>query len=324
MPISAIMSAVQQAAPAVVKEASRAAAAVEQVVSTAAKAPALERVASTAAKAAADGARALGGPQTGSVATTIAEGAAVVAPKLFSSSVTGVPNAPAASGIPTAPTGGTGAAPAAGGPVTRDPVVLVHGLNRDSAAMDGYAAAMRRDGYDVTVVSLPGRATGDISASSAALAGEVEAVKKRTGAKKVDIVGHSEGGLVARDYVENRGGASSVDSVVTVGTPHNGIGSAPLNDGLQATSFLGGAIPVAVTQMLMGSSFLAGVNGQDGKLDPGVKYTSVYNGAGDGVVAADSSRLAGARNVALPDSIGRTHDGLLHDDAAYGAVVTSL
>lgn len=39
---------------------------------------------------------------------------------------------------------------------------------------------------------------------------------------KVDIVAHSMGGLVAREYVETLDGGSAIDQLITLGTPHNG------------------------------------------------------------------------------------------------------
>lgn len=41
-------------------------------------------------------------------------------------------------------------------------------------------------------------------------------------AEKIDIVGHSMGGLVARGYVDYEGSLGNVDKLITVGTPHRG------------------------------------------------------------------------------------------------------
>jgi triacylglycerol lipase len=39
---------------------------------------------------------------------------------------------------------------------------------------------------------------------------------------RIDLIGHSLGGLVARTYVQALGGARRVDRLVTLGTPHHG------------------------------------------------------------------------------------------------------
>lgn len=45
---------------------------------------------------------------------------------------------------------------------------------------------------------------------------------KKTPNEKVDIVGHSMGGLVARAYIENEGNNNSVYKLLTAGSPHKG------------------------------------------------------------------------------------------------------
>jgi triacylglycerol esterase/lipase EstA (alpha/beta hydrolase family) len=50
----------------------------------------------------------------------------------------------------------------------------------------------------------------------------VKAALAQTGCEKVDLVGHSMGGLVVRYYVEKLSGAASVNAAVTLGAPHQG------------------------------------------------------------------------------------------------------
>ncbi len=54
----------------------------------------------------------------------------------------------------------------------------------------------------------------------------VEAVLNATGADKVILVGHSMGGLAAREYIQNQAfwiaGEHHVAKLVTIGTPHEG------------------------------------------------------------------------------------------------------
>ena len=45
---------------------------------------------------------------------------------------------------------------------------------------------------------------------------------------QVDLVGHSEGGLVSRTYVKYEGGAAEADSLITLGTPNYGTAAANL------------------------------------------------------------------------------------------------
>lgn len=43
-----------------------------------------------------------------------------------------------------------------------------------------------------------------------------------TGAEQVDLVGHSQGGLLARQYLKFNGGAAKTDHVVTLGATNHG------------------------------------------------------------------------------------------------------
>lgn len=51
---------------------------------------------------------------------------------------------------------------------------------------------------------------------------KVDRIKAATKWPRVDIVAHSMGGLVAREYIETLYGGDSVDQLITLGTPHDG------------------------------------------------------------------------------------------------------
>jgi len=51
---------------------------------------------------------------------------------------------------------------------------------------------------------------------------KIEEIKTKMNWPKVDIVAHSMGGLVAREYIETLNGGSGVDQLITLGTPQNG------------------------------------------------------------------------------------------------------
>lgn len=54
------------------------------------------------------------------------------------------------------------------------------------------------------------------------LKGEIDRVKSLTGANKVDIVAHSMGGLVARDYIESDLYQDDIDQLIFIATPQRG------------------------------------------------------------------------------------------------------
>lgn len=61
----------------------------------------------------------------------------------------------------------------------------------------------------------------DIKTLAFDLDDKIKEIKLQTGADNVDIVAHSMGGLLAKEYLNNYGGAS-VDKFIDLGTPHTG------------------------------------------------------------------------------------------------------
>jgi pimeloyl-ACP methyl ester carboxylesterase len=62
----------------------------------------------------------------------------------------------------------------------------------------------------------------DISLTTPLLDQKVDEIKAQTGSQKVDIVAHSMGGLVARNYISDSSRAQNVRKLFTLGTPHLG------------------------------------------------------------------------------------------------------
>ncbi len=176
-----------------------------------------------------------------------------------------------------------------------DPVVLVHGTLANMN--DNWQAAspiLANHGYCVFAFNYGGssptadlQGTGDIAASARQLASFVSEVLAVTGAAKVDIVGHSQGGMMPRYYVDFLGGAAKVDKFVALAPSNYGT----TLDGLTALGqTLGLLVPVnsllstaceACVEQEEGSSFLTALNARP--TVPGVSYT-VIESTGDEVV----------------------------------------
>ena len=153
----------------------------------------------------------------------------------------------------------------------KDPVIVVNGLFGVGFAYEPLVARLRADGYRVWDFELPTLGTQDIRLSAQALDAFADAVRAQTGAAKVDLVGHSEGGLVSRAYVKNYGGAAEVDSLVTLGTPNYGTVAA----NIIRVFTLGTCVGItACQQMTIGSSFLADLNASDDSVG-NVGYTNI-------------------------------------------------
>lgn len=160
-----------------------------------------------------------------------------------------------ASGSP-APDPEEAAPPATALPVTAvaapPPVVLLHGFIDNRSVFVLLRRALIRNGHDQGhhrhrhLESLNySPLTRDIRTAAGLLGRHVEEICARTGHHRVDIVGHSLGGLIARYYVQRLGGDRRVRTLVTLGTPHGGTAVAP-----------GAGVHPIVRQMRAGSSVI--------------------------------------------------------------------
>ncbi|MEU4682501.1 alpha/beta fold hydrolase [Streptomyces xinghaiensis] len=116
-------------------------------------------------------------------------------------------------------------APASGG--DRPPVLLLHGFIDNRSVFVLLRRALRRHGHRQVEALNYSPLTCDIRSAAAALAERVEEICERTGRARIDVVGHSLGGLIARYYVQRLGGHARVRTLVTLGTPHSGTTAAP-------------------------------------------------------------------------------------------------
>ncbi|MEV7904984.1 lipase family alpha/beta hydrolase [Streptomyces anulatus] len=158
------------------------------------------------------------------------------------------PTRPANSGARGPDGGGAAPHPPTALPLAADdapPVVLLHGFIDNRSAFVVLRRALTRHGHRHLESLNYSPLTRDIRAAAELLGLHVEEICARTGHRRVDIVGHSLGGLIARYYVQRLGGDRRVRTLVTLGTPHGGTAVAP-----------GAGIHPIVRQMRGGSSVI--------------------------------------------------------------------
>jgi pimeloyl-ACP methyl ester carboxylesterase len=105
---------------------------------------------------------------------------------------------------------------------SRTPVLLVHGFVDNCSVFTLMRRGLRRRGFSSVCTWNYSPLLDDVARAAAALGRHVEQVCEATGHDRVNVVGHSLGGLVARYYVQRQGGDARVGTLVTLGTPHNG------------------------------------------------------------------------------------------------------
>jgi pimeloyl-ACP methyl ester carboxylesterase len=93
----------------------------------------------------------------------------------------------------------------AGAKTKRYPVLFVHGIEGTGAQFESQAMRFTSNGYRPSWIDEVDydstRATGDQSQVDAQIDAKIAELKKRTGAKKVDLVGHSLGTIVSYNYL---------------------------------------------------------------------------------------------------------------------------
>jgi triacylglycerol lipase len=100
------------------------------------------------------------------------------------------------------------------------PVLLLHGLFCNRGLWHGYAKILTNEGHTVTGITME-PAFGSIDAYPAQIEQAIQSLLKKTGSKKVALIGHSMGGLAARNYCRQYGD-QHIEKIITLGTPHLG------------------------------------------------------------------------------------------------------
>ncbi len=221
----------------------------------------------------------------------------------------------------------------AAGPVARTPVILLHGNNdtpyptacnpfygdvqalADALLAGGYAPSelwgLGYQGPQCDILADPtirSSAAHTTVANVPDLRNFVHAVLDYTGAKRVDIVGHSLGGTLAREWMRQDHAGHLVRRLVTIDSPHHGIVTCSPNPGnYWALPSLGGFGPDSAVCREYGAAdtpFLTALNRVE---TPGptrvlalrnADTSFVYFSAVDGVLAP----------VPAEDRLGRPHD----------------
>jgi len=192
------------------------------------------------------------------------------------------------------------------------PVVLVAGYGGRVESLDPLVRDLRAIGRTAIVVQPIDGNTGDLQLEAEHLGRVVEKLQRDSGAPSVDVVGYSAGGVVARLWVKEYGGAARARRVLTLGSPHHGTSQAAL--GLE----LAGGCAAACEQLVPTSDLLRRLNAGDETPD-GPLWATVRTTFDQVVTPVDSAALAGALNVVVQQRCPRSTAG--HSDLPTDPVV---
>ena len=161
------------------------------------------------------------------------------------------------------------------------PVILVPGTFANMATRWAtLSPALKGQGYCVFALNYGATngvyGTGPVADSARQLASFVDTVLASTGARKVDLVGHSQGGMMPRYYLGFLGGADKVNHLVGIAPSNHGTRGliTPSLDSIQPATSVGGSVCQACADQQAGSPFLTELN-SIGDTVPGPAYTVI-------------------------------------------------
>lgn len=223
---------------------------------------------------------------------------------------------------------GAGVAPArahADDPATGDPVVLAGGAFLGENANRVLADRLRDAGFDVYVYVIP-TPLAPLQTTAPSLARFVAEVQARTGADKVDIVNHSQSGLLTRHFIKYLGGADDVDAVVSLSGLHQGSRLGNLAKLLTLDSCVG---VVLCRQLAEGSDYLEALNNPVQAIGD-IHYLNIGSRADVLAIPPSNNFMFGPgdiTNVLVQDQCQFRlpgHIGMIYDGAVASAVIQGL
>jgi triacylglycerol lipase len=189
-----------------------------------------------------------------------------------------------------------------------------------TSTLQPLATAVRSAGRSVVIVEPFGDGTGGLQQQAEHLADVAQRVRDDAGAASVDVVGYSAGGVVARLWVREEGGAEMTRRVLTVGSPHHGTSQAAVG-----AEFAGGC-PPACEQLVPDSDLLRRLNAGD-ETPAGPLWATVRSINDQVVTPVDSAALSGALNIVVQEVCPRAtaaHGDLPNDPVVVAALSSVL
>ena len=182
------------------------------------------------------------------------------------------------------------------------PVLLIHGYVEDAAVWKKWEDMLRKDGIQFFTATFKDSddKCGSAEQHAIELEKRVQDIKQQSGAQKINIVGHSKGGLDARVFLDITD-TKDVANLIMIGTPNAGSPVAETNDACAPAVF----------------DLRPGANATKAAMNPNTKYYTIagdwmpltqgnlmIQGNDDGLVPVES-----VESQEYFQSLGRTEHG---------------
>lgn len=222
-----------------------------------------------------------------------------------------------------------------------NPVVLVHGTAANMAlSWRAIGPELENRGFCVFALNYgrlyPGPSFGlaSVERSATQLGAFVDRVLAATGAQEVDIIGHSQGGMMPRQYLRFGGGAAKVGTLIGMSPSNHGSGGEEEEESdvpAWARSLLRSltrAVAPAFADQSAGSPFMQRLN-EGGDTVPGVRYVVIQTRYDEIVTPWTSALLVGPNvtNIVVQDGCEQNkidHAAIVYDRRAVGFALRAL
>jgi uncharacterized alpha/beta hydrolase family protein len=182
------------------------------------------------------------------------------------------------------------------------PVLLIHGYAEDAAIWKKWENMLRKDGIQFFTVTFKDSddKCGSAEQHAKELEKRVQHIKQQSGAQKINIVGHSKGGLDARVFLDITD-TKDVANLIMIGTPNAGSPAAETNDVCTPAVF----------------DLRPGANATKAAMNPNTKYYTIAGDwmpltQGNLMIQANDDGLVPVESVESQEyfqSLGRTEHG---------------
>jgi triacylglycerol lipase len=187
----------------------------------------------------------------------------------------------------------------------KNPVLMIHGYFMNASNYWLMKARLRRDGWGHLYTLSFSPPWASIPVLSQQVKARIDKILDKTGAKKVDIIAHSMGGLASRYYIKRLQGDKKVSRLITLASPLAGTYSAYL--------WLGSC----AREMCPGSKFLKDLDFRPEEF-PRLPQTAMYSDLDELVIPHRSAATGKKELDAFLPNLG--HAAFLYSPRAYQKV----
>ncbi|MDO5099516.1 MAG: triacylglycerol lipase [Corynebacterium sp.] len=211
------------------------------------------------------------------------------------------------------------------------PVILIHGTGETKACWAELGTELRELGYAVFAPDFGNRSTDSVAESAAQVGAYIDAVLTVTGARKAILVGHSQGGILARYWMHFLGGSQKVHQLICLSVPNHGTQPGGFLPDAALTPHVERRIHQLITawfgpsgfEMLSDSPLIDALNA-NGDTIPGIHYSCISTRSDAIITPVESCFLDGRHctNIYVQDSA--RHAIVMHEDMPYNKHVRAL